>query len=63
MYKLLVVLMLASALSELEMSVSSITECRSRACMVEIYAAMAQVVNIDWRPISIFPNEAKRFTR
>jgi hypothetical protein len=52
MYQLLVRLMLLSALLQLGISVSDFSKCRSRHCL-----------KIDWRPISVFPEEAKRFRR
>ena len=54
MYKLLVKLMLLAALTELG---ASLTELRN------IRAASNKVLEIHWRPISLFPEEAKRFQR
>ncbi len=61
MYNLLIKLFIAAALLELGMSVSSFDDCPSRACLARIDRASRKVLKIDWKPISVFPREAKRF--
>jgi len=52
---------LAYALYFLGMSLTEVLECRSGTCLRRIEKAKRDVLRIDWKPISIFPEEAKRF--
>lgn len=61
MYRILVILILASALSELRLNKSDFAECRSRECFRKIGEASKKVLRVNWKPISVFPEEAKRF--
>ena len=59
MYAILVRLILLAALMELGVEVSKIRECPSRACSVEIERASRKVLKIDWKPISVFPEQSR----
>jgi hypothetical protein len=61
MYKLLVALMLIAALSDLKINVSDFTNCQSRQCVQMVEKRSRDVLKIRWTPISLFPEEAKRF--
>ncbi len=61
MYKLLVSLMLISAIQQLNLKPSDILDCRNLKCAVSIEKASRKVLQVQWKPISIFPEEAKRF--
>lgn len=61
MYDLLVRLMFISALLQLGITLNDVRECRSRACLVRMDKAVKEVLRIDWKPISVFPEETKRF--
>jgi hypothetical protein len=61
MYSVLVKLIVLAALIELGMSFKDIDECSSLTCLDRIQKASQQVLRIDWKPISVFPNEAERF--
>lgn len=61
MEELLVRLMLIAALSQFGMSVSDLANCRSRKCLAQLERNSRKVLKIDWKPISVFPEEAKRF--
>lgn len=61
MHGLLVKLMLITALLQLGMSLSSFESCHSRLCLQQIEKHSREVLNINWKPISVFPEEAKRF--
>ncbi len=61
MENLLVKLMITAALLQLGISVSKFENCHSRACVQEIERRSRDVLKIDWKPISLFPREAKRF--
>ncbi len=61
MYNLLVKLMVLAALLELGISLADLEGCRSRACLVHLEKKSRDVLKIDWKPISVFPEEAKRF--
>jgi hypothetical protein len=61
MYRLLVLLMLVAALSEFGMNISDLKNCHSRGCLEQLERYSKDVLKIDWKPISVFPEEAKRF--
>ncbi len=61
MIKILFTLMLIAALSGFGMTLSDVRKCRSRACMQTFEKRSRDVLKIDWKPISVFPEEAKRF--
>jgi len=61
MYNLLIKLMLIAALAELGFSLSQVEKCRSKECAMRIERASRDVLRVDWKPISVFPEEAKRF--
>lgn len=61
MYSILIKLIVAAAFLELGMSISSFKDCPSRACLIRIERASRAVLKIDWKPISVFPEEARRF--
>ena len=62
MYKLLVSAMLIAALSELGISMKDFESCHSRQCVKMFQRKAIDVLKIDWCPISVFPEEARRFT-
>ncbi len=61
MYNLLLKLMLAVTLLQLGFAVTDIEDCSSRKCTQKLEKAKNEVLKIKWRPISVFPQEAKRF--
>ena len=61
MYNLLTKLMIAAALIQLGMSVSDFQFCHSRQCAQQIEKRSRDVLRVDWQPISLFPEEARRF--
>jgi hypothetical protein len=61
MYKLLVSAMLIAALSELGISLKDFGNCHSRQCVRMFQRKVIDVLRIDWRPISVFPEEARSF--
>lgn len=61
MYQLLLRLMLLSALLKLGISVSDFYNCKSVQCQKRIDKGFQEVLHVDWKPISVFPEEAKRF--
>lgn len=61
MYNILIKLIVAATLIELGMNISSFKDCPSRACLIRIEKASRQVLKINWKPISIFPEEAKKY--
>ena len=60
MYPILIKLMLISALLQLGISVSKLTNCSNGSCYFEYKKAANAVLQIEWKPISVFPEEAKR---
>lgn len=61
MYNLLIKLMVIVALLKLGVSVEEYLTCHTRQCSGRIEKASRQVLEIDWKAISIFPEEARRF--
>lgn len=60
MYSILIRLMLLGALLQLGLK-SDFSDCYGRECIIKLEKASKQILHIDWRPISVFPEEAKRF--
>lgn len=61
MIRILLGLMLVAALSEFGMTVSDVENCHTRACMQKVEKRSRDVLKFNWKPISVFPDEAKRF--
>jgi len=61
MYNLLIKLMLLAALAELGFSLSQFEKCRSKECVMRMEKASRDILSVDWKPISVFPEEARRF--
>lgn len=61
MYNVLIKLIVAAALVELGISLSRDMECGTRLCWDQVEEGGRKMLQIEWRPISIFPEEAKRF--
>lgn len=60
MYDVLLKLIIAAALIELGLSFKNFEDCSSRACTDKVQRAAMQVLRIDWKPISVFPEEAEK---
>lgn len=63
MYSLLVRLMFLVGLIELGYSLTGAHGCHSRTCLQMVEEQKRNVLKIDWKPISVWPEEAKRFRR
>lgn len=61
MYDILVKVMVLAALLELGLAVTDLETCRSRDCLLKLERKSREVLKIEWRPISVFPEEARRF--
>jgi hypothetical protein len=61
MNSLLIRLMLIASLTQLGISLSTFRDCKSRSCFSRIEKASREVLRVDWKPISVFPEEARRF--
>lgn len=61
MYSLLVRLMILAAFIELGFSLKDFNKCTSKQCLKQIERAAYNVLRIDWKPISVWPEEAKKF--
>ncbi|MCB0394464.1 MAG: hypothetical protein KDD25_07885 [Bdellovibrionales bacterium] len=61
MYRLLLILMLSQALSQFGLSQNDFFQFNYQRCANKLERAALQIVNIQWKPISVFPEEAKRF--
>ncbi len=61
MYNIIIKLIISAALIDLGISFSQLEECSSRQCWTQIQKASRKAAHIDWKPIAVFPEEAKRF--
>lgn len=61
MYSLIIRLLVITAFLEIGLSVTDFTDCKSRACASKLDTAKATVLKINWKPISMFPEEARKF--
>lgn len=61
METLLIRLMFITAIIQLGYAVSDFENCHSRQCSAKIERASRDVLKINWKPIVIFPEEARRF--
>jgi len=53
--------MLIAALAKFGMNTFDIEKCHSRQCLIMFQARTMDVLKIDWKPISVFPEEGQRF--
>lgn len=63
MYHVLIRLIVWAAFLQLGLSLSRIENCDSRICWDQTQRASRKVLEIEWRPISVFPEKAKRLNR
>ena len=61
MYDLLLKLIVSAALLDLGITFSHTGDCSSRESRGRLDRAVRQVLRIDWRPISLFPEQAQQF--
>jgi hypothetical protein len=61
MYALLARLMVLAALAKLGSSLAYFERCDSLKCRQRLQSITNEVTRVNWRAISIFPEEAKRF--
>lgn len=61
MYQIPIKLIIAAALIDLGISFSQFEDCSSRQCWTQIQKSSRRATHIDWKPISVFPEEAKKF--
>lgn len=61
MYNVSIKLLVGAAILQLGLSIGKYSECTSRECLTRVEASARQVIKINWRPISVFPEEARRF--
>lgn len=61
MYTYLLRLMLIAAALQLGLKLSDLAFCHSRECTARVERASRDILKINWTPISVWPEEAKRF--
>lgn len=61
MSNLLLKLYLIAAAIQLGLSLTDMANCHSRECASRLDKASREVLRIDWRPISVWPEKAKKF--
>ena len=61
MYHVLIRLFLIAAFLELGLTISDFTNSNSAKSANNIQQAKAKILKINWKPISVFPEEARKF--
>ena len=61
MNNLLFKLIVLVSIAQLGLSLTDLLPCRSEPCAKKLNEASRKVLSIDWKPISVFPEEARRF--
>lgn len=61
MYKLLLIAMLTYAAAQTGLNIQEVLECKNKSCLKQVDSKIKKVLRSDWKPISIFPEEAQRF--
>ena len=61
MDNLLVKIILISTILQLGLKLEDFANCSNHQCIQKIDQASQKVLKIDWKPISLFPEEAKKF--
>lgn len=61
MYSMLIRLMAIAALTQLGFSHFRLEACISGSCRTRLERASRELLQVDWKPISMFPEEGKRF--
>ena len=61
MYDWFIRLVLVSGFIELGLSLGDFAKCSRGQCPEKLQTAKNAILKIDWKPVSIFPEEAKRF--
>jgi len=60
-YDLLIRLMVMAVLAKLGLTLADFEHCDSLKCRQRLQSITNEVTRVNWRPISVFPEEAKRF--
>ena len=63
MYNSLLKFMLAATLWQLGLKLTDINNCRDRQCVQKMDQARAKVLKINWKPISVFPNDFNKYSK
>jgi hypothetical protein len=63
MHEILVKLMAIAALTHFRMSLTEFKSCSPLECVQQAEIHSLDTLRMNWKPISVFPNEAKRFNR
>ena len=61
MEKLIGKIIIVYGLFTLGMSFSDVFNCRNRECFRKIETAKRKVLDVNWKSISMFPEEARKF--
>lgn len=61
MYFTIILLMLNATIFQLGMSAKDFLSCKDRKCAYEIERKSRELLKVDWKPISVFHEEAERF--
>lgn len=63
MYTLLVRLMILSAIIEIGFTLSEFSNCTSQQCLAVLESKSRQLLTIEWKPISVFPEVPTNMTQ
>lgn len=62
MNDIIIKILIAAAMLDLGFSLKDL-DCRAGQCLAKLQRASLRAAKIDWKPISVFPEEAVRFNR
>jgi len=61
MFNALIRLMAIAALLQLGIKITDFDHCHSKQCLQQLEKRSRDVLKVEWKPISVFPEDAKRF--
>lgn len=61
MLELLIRLIVLVSLAQLGLGLTQFGNCKSRECSMRLEKASRKVLRVNWRPISVFPEEGRSF--
>ncbi len=60
MNDIIIKILIAAALLDFGFSLKDL-DCHSGQCLAKLQRASIQIVKVDWKPISVFPEKAQKF--
>jgi len=61
MFKFLLLIVLIAYASQFGVRITDLAGCYSSQCISRLEKAREKILHVDWQPISVWPEEAKKF--